>query len=186
MGLWLCAVQTDFSSMTFVIPHWLVCTEWWPQAHPAPLGFTGIRCEANAISQRQLWTPPKLMLSWRKFPTTPCVKSGKKSLKAAEWRELQQNTACGKFAAHFLHPLHLFQGHKEAGVYPSCHQGRGGVHAGQVTSSPQDHTETKKHTSSHSLLENINIPGLSKDKFTLYDLGRLRQKMHNRREYWPS
>ena len=42
---------------------------------------------------------------------------------------------------HFLYPLNLSVGSRGAGAYPSGHWARGGVHAGQVASPSQGHTE---------------------------------------------
>ena len=63
-----------------------------------------------------------------------------------------------------IHPFIFYtrlirrSGRGGAGVYPSCHRARGGVHPGQVASPSQGHTETNEtnnHTRSHSLLRTI-------------------------------
>ena len=61
-------------------------------------------------------------------------------------------------SVHFLHPFNPIQGHGWVGAYPSCHQARGRVHPGQVTSPSQGHIETNRtnnHAYSHSLLKTI-------------------------------
>ena len=57
-----------------------------------------------------------------------------------------------KLSIHFLIRR---SGRGGAGVYPSGHRAKGGVHPGQVASPSQGHIETNNHTCSHSLLRTI-------------------------------